>query len=317
MIKFILKQSIQIKTMKNISVSNQYCNIMKSILQRTYETQGLYFHDISRIDAYKIAEDLINPNKALKQADLLEKYVQLQGKKLLEIGSGLGVNHIVWINKYCIDCYGIEPDAPGFESSYKISKELIKFNGLNPEKIIDAVGERIPFDNDSFDIVYSTNVLEHVQNPGKVIDEALRVLKPGGTMQIVYPNYHSYFDGHYAVFHPPLIFKGFFPWYVKHIWRRDPEFAKTLRTELNVSWTKQQLKYLKTKYQIKVLSLGEDIFLDRMQTLDFETWGGLTKVQKTLNLINNIGLIGIAAKVILSLRGWNPIILTLRKLPDV
>ena len=197
--------------MENISVSNQYCNIIQSILQRVYETQGLYFHELSNIDAYKIAEDLVNPNKALIQADLLEKYVQLEGKKLLEIGSGLGVNHIVWTKKYGINGYGIEPDALGFESSYKISKELIEFNGLNPEKIIDAVGESIPFDNDSFDIVYSTNVLEHVQNPGKVIDEGIRVLKPGGTMQIVYPNYHSYFDGHYALFHPPPYFQKFFP----------------------------------------------------------------------------------------------------------
>jgi len=308
---------IQIKTMENISVSSQYCNIIQSILQRIYETQGLYFHDISHIDAYKIAEDLINPNKALKQAVLLEEYVQLQGKKLLEIGSGLGVNHIVWTNKYGIDGYGIEPDAPGFKSSYKISKELLAFNGLNPAKIIDAVGESIPFDNDSFDIIYSTNVLEHVQNPGKVIDEGLRVLKPSGTMQIVYPNYHSYFDGHYTIFHPPLFFKGFFPWYVKYVWRRNPEFAKRLHTELNVFWTKQQLRRLKAKYRIKVLSLGENIFLKRMGTLDFDAWAGLTKVQKALNLINNIGLISIAAKVILSLKGWNPIILTLRKLPDV
>jgi len=317
MIRFIFNQLMQIKTMENISVSNQYCNIMQSILQRVYETQGLYFNDISHIDVYKIAEDLINPNKALKQADLLEKHVQLQGKKLLEVGSGLGVNHIVWTKRYGIDGYGIEPDAVGFESSYKLSKELIEFNGLNPSKIIDAVGESIPFDNDSFDIVYSTNVLEHVQDPGIVIDEGLRVLKPGGTMQIVYPNYHSYFDGHYAVFHPPLFFKGFFPWYVKYVWQRDLEFARTLRTELNVSWTKQQLKYLNRKYQFKVLSLGEEIFIERMRTLDFEAWGGLTKIKKALNLIHNIGLISIAAKVILSLKGWNPIILTVRKLPDV
>jgi SAM-dependent methyltransferase len=291
--------------------------IEASFFKKIFDTQGKYFSSLSGLDTKKIVADFLNPVKAMNQANILSLYVEMETKKVLEIGSGLGVNHIVWTKSYGIDGYGIEPDAIGFESSYKISKELIQFNGLNPEKIIDAVGECIPFDNDSFDIVYSTNVLEHVQNPGKVIDEALRVLKPGGTMQIVYPNYHSYFDGHYAVFHPPLIFKGFFPWYVKSIWGRDPEFANTLRTELNIFWTKKRLKYLKTKYQIKVLSLGEDIFLDRMQTLDFETWGGLTKVQKMLNLINNIGLIGIAAKVILSLRGWNPIILTLRKLPDV
>jgi len=297
-------------------MSNQYCKISQLFFEQIYNTQGLFFSKISKINPSKLTEDLLNPIKAINQAELLQRYTQLQRKKVLEIGSGLGINHIVWTKKYNIDGFGIEPDEIGFESSYKISKELIELNGLEPGRIINAHGESIPFDNDSFDIVYSTNVLEHVKFPYKVLDEGLRVLKPNGIMQIVYPNYHSCFDGHYAIFHPPIFFKKFFPWYVKHIWQRDPEFAKNIRTELNVAWTKKHLNILKKKYQFEVISLGKDVFYERMRYLNFEDWAGLIKVKQVLSILNKFGLNKIVAKIMLLSKGWNPIILTIRKLPN-
>lgn len=43
-----------------------------------------------------------------------------------------------------------------------------------------ATGERLPFDASSFDIVACCDVLEHVDDVGRVIDEVARVLRPGG-----------------------------------------------------------------------------------------------------------------------------------------
>lgn len=43
-----------------------------------------------------------------------------------------------------------------------------------------AVGENLPFKDQSFDIVLSTQVLEHVDNPEKCIKEVYRILKYGG-----------------------------------------------------------------------------------------------------------------------------------------
>lgn len=40
--------------------------------------------------------------------------------------------------------------------------------------------QRLPFEDDTFDKVYGRYILEHVSQPGKVVTEALRVLKPGG-----------------------------------------------------------------------------------------------------------------------------------------
>jgi SAM-dependent methyltransferase len=46
---------------------------------------------------------------------------------------------------------------------------------------------RLPFADDSFDIVLSTSVLEHANNPGEYLPEIRRVLKPGGTAMHLLP----------------------------------------------------------------------------------------------------------------------------------
>jgi ubiquinone/menaquinone biosynthesis C-methylase UbiE len=56
------------------------------------------------------------------------------------------------------------------------------------EKIIKSVAERLPFENNFFDKVLCSEVLEHVQNMKKSIDEISRVLKPGGVFVISYPD---------------------------------------------------------------------------------------------------------------------------------
>jgi 2-polyprenyl-6-hydroxyphenyl methylase / 3-demethylubiquinone-9 3-methyltransferase len=44
-----------------------------------------------------------------------------------------------------------------------------------------ATGEALPFGNNTFDVVYCCDVLEHVNDVGQVIGETARVLRPGGT----------------------------------------------------------------------------------------------------------------------------------------
>ncbi len=265
------------------------------------------------ISVEQAAKDSINPVKSARQYGILSKFQSLKGMKLLEVGSGLGVNLAGWIKDYQADGYGIEPDSEGFKASLKISKKLFEVNGIDPGRIVNAVGEKIPFDDNSFDIVYSTNALEHTTDPALVLAESMRVLKPGGLLQFVYPNYHSFFDGHYAVFHPPVFFKAFFPWYIKHVCGRDNSFAKTIRTELNMGWTKKNLKQLSRKYKFEVLSFGEGTFYERMLNLDFEAWGGLSIVKKAVNLLKTLKINGLAAKICVLTGVFDPIILTIRK----
>lgn len=52
-----------------------------------------------------------------------------------------------------------------------------------------------PFlDDDAFDFVINSHVLEHVANPGRVIEEWLRIIRPGGMLYMVVPDKDFTFD---------------------------------------------------------------------------------------------------------------------------
>jgi len=59
---------------------------------------------------------------------------------------------------------------------------------------VAAIGEELPFDDGSFDIVLSDNVIDHAEHPLAIIDEIVRVLKPGGilffTVNVHHPLYN-------------------------------------------------------------------------------------------------------------------------------
>jgi len=270
-------------------LSTDFCQIdMGSYNLVIKSLEDFPFKNVYDFDPVRVAKETLAPQKGLNQANILLKYTELQNKKVLEIGSGWGINFIVWTKKYNINGYGLEPDSPGFESSFKISRKLAQYNNIDENRIIDAMGENIPFINDTFDVVFSTNVLEHVNDPVQVLSEAIRVLKPGGILQIIYPNYHSYFDGHYNIIHPPIISNKFFQWYVKTFFARDPAFAKTLRTELNVKWTEENIAKLKRTYDFEILSFGKEVFLKRMENLNLDTTGNLIKIKSFLRIMKRM-----------------------------
>jgi SAM-dependent methyltransferase len=51
-----------------------------------------------------------------------------------------------------------------------------------------ASADQIPFPNDGFDLVFCTQVLEYVPDPGFVVSEMHRVLKPGGMLVLSVPS---------------------------------------------------------------------------------------------------------------------------------
>jgi ubiquinone/menaquinone biosynthesis C-methylase UbiE len=54
-------------------------------------------------------------------------------------------------------------------------------------RIVKGEAEALPFENDSFDLVYCSHVLEHVKDEVASLKEMKRVLKPGGTLIIGMP----------------------------------------------------------------------------------------------------------------------------------
>jgi SAM-dependent methyltransferase len=61
---------------------------------------------------------------------------------------------------------------------------------------LGGAGEYLPFAKDSFDLVLSHEVLEHVQDDRKAIQEIVRVLSPGGRLILFVPNRGYPFETH-------------------------------------------------------------------------------------------------------------------------
>lgn len=51
-----------------------------------------------------------------------------------------------------------------------------------------AFMDHLPYDDESFDIVYAIEVLEHLANPYEFIKQAFRIVKPGGKLIVSVPN---------------------------------------------------------------------------------------------------------------------------------
>ena len=97
--------------------------------------------------------------------------IEPNGKRALDIGCGGGILAEEFARVGC-KVTGIDPSEPSLE----VAREHAEKAGFDIEYKA-GIGEDIPFDDETFDMVYCCDVLEHVINLEKVIKETGRVLK--------------------------------------------------------------------------------------------------------------------------------------------
>lgn len=137
--------------------------------------ETIYFRDEYDVKAYP--QILCN--------HIADKYLSkiygngLEGKKILDIGSGKG-NHLVGFSRLGIEAYGIDKRD---ECTSVLKNFTIKECNIE--------NEQFPYDDNFFDFVYSKSVLEHVVNTDNFLSESLRVLKPGGIAVFMTPDWRS------------------------------------------------------------------------------------------------------------------------------
>jgi ubiquinone/menaquinone biosynthesis C-methylase UbiE len=94
--------------------------------------------------------------------------------RCLEIGAGTGLNLDLWP----ADVEELVLSEPDPKMAAQLRRKLRRSG--RELQLVEAPGERLPFDDDSFDTVALTLVLCTAPDPGAVLREASRVLKPGG-----------------------------------------------------------------------------------------------------------------------------------------
>lgn len=109
---------------------------------------------------------------------LLRQYASMVKKqtKVLDIGCASG-----WFISEIAKAYPI----PGYVGIDVYKDAILYAKELYPAisfRVVDA--HKLPFKSNAFDVVICMNVLEHVVNPNKIMEEIKRVLKPGGIILI-------------------------------------------------------------------------------------------------------------------------------------
>jgi arabinofuranan 3-O-arabinosyltransferase len=114
----------------------------------------------------------------------LAEFTPLSGRTILDVGGGPG---------YFADGFraggatyiGVDPDVGELSA-----------RGAAPAGMLRASGMALPFATGAVDICYSSNVLEHVPEPTRMLDEMVRVTRPGGTVFVSFTPWWSPHGGH-------------------------------------------------------------------------------------------------------------------------
>jgi len=77
-----------------------------------------------------------------------------------------------------------------------IDLDEIAVRGSDARDTVVGTAAQLPLRDDSVDIVFSSNMLEHVRDPDLVRNELVRVLRPGGHLVLSYTNWLSPWGGH-------------------------------------------------------------------------------------------------------------------------
>ena len=127
--------------------------------------------------------------RALACIERVGKKISLVDKRVLDIGCGYGALSSILLEKGTqVWTTEIDGDKLKFAQDKLAGNKY--FNSIRVEN------EALPYDDYFFDIVFIFDVIEHVKNPAKMMQEASRVLKSGGYLYVEFTPYYS-ITGHH------------------------------------------------------------------------------------------------------------------------
>lgn len=137
--------------------------------------------DIKKLIHYWNKENVITANYPLYcdylTCKLLDSFVKnLQGKKVLDIGCGLG-RMLEYFKNRGGRAYGLDLAPSAIEESRK--------KGF---MVVTADARALPYKDNAFDLVFSLGVVEHFRETLQAIREHVRVCKKGGIVAVIVPN---------------------------------------------------------------------------------------------------------------------------------
>lgn len=147
--------------------------------------------EVLRVEASQQSLGMSHPAIYERTCALLKEQ-NLQGGALLDVGAGVGDFIRILQKETSCTLYGVD---------------LMHSSVPGVEWYVQDLNRNLQFQNGKFNAITCLEVLEHVENPRKLVREMFRVLKPGGTLILSTPNNQSWrailsyvFRGHFVDF---------------------------------------------------------------------------------------------------------------------
>lgn len=146
--------------------------------QQTYAENEAYAKFLSTWESgfYAKYADAIKPVKA--------------GGRVLDVGCGVG-QVVGRLTADGYEAFGVDVSSPNIERASKVSSRCQLYDG-----------KHLPFKDGFFGGAGAFNVLEHVDEPEKFIEELVRVVEPGGRVVLSSPNFFRVIGFH--DYHPKM-----------------------------------------------------------------------------------------------------------------
>ena len=112
------------------------------------------------------------------------EHAELDGRMVVDVGGGGGWFTAAFRARGA-HCYLFEPD---------LAEMYLRTDA--PAGAVIADGYWLPVRGGGADVTFSSNVLEHVPDPVGLIEEMIRVTRPGGLVYVAYCNWYSPWGGH-------------------------------------------------------------------------------------------------------------------------
>ena len=128
----------------------------------------------------------------------LVPFDKCRGKSVLEVGCGAAVDLARFARNGAV-VTGVDLA----QSAIDLARANFSQQHLEGELVV-ADGERLPFPDERFDLVYAHGVVQYTAHPQRLVDECRRVLKPGGRAIFQVYNRVSWLNGLSKLMHVGL-----------------------------------------------------------------------------------------------------------------
>ncbi len=110
------------------------------------------------------------------------------GRDVLDAGCGVGWGSVVLANASARRVVGLDIDELAITNARERAAADAREHAAAPTSFECGDLRALPFEDASFDLIVCFEALEHVADPGRVLDELRRVLRPGGLLAVSSPN---------------------------------------------------------------------------------------------------------------------------------